>query len=117
MPDNYAINETPPVAPDEPLKTNVGTTRVEPVAVKEEPTVTLSAVDYEAVRSVIDIMEGRLNSIAADALFDFEKKSTAAIEDYKMVLKRFKDVKEQDLTMLRKLLRMDGPVITPNSGV
>lgn len=113
MPEVYAPNTTSPVAPDEPLKTNVGTTRTEPVAVKEEPVVTLSAVDYEAIRSIIDIMEGRLNSIAADALFDFEKKQAAAAEDYKMVLKRFRDVKEQDLRMLRKLLRMDGPLNPP----
>lgn len=108
--ENLAPNTTSPVAPDKPLGTNVGTTRVEPVAVKDEPTVTLSATDYAAVRSVLDIMEGRLDTIAADALFDFEKKSAAAIEDYKTVLQRFKAVKEQDLALLRKLLRMDGDV-------
>jgi len=87
----------PTVSPDEPLKVGVGTTYSEPVAVKDEPVVTIPAVDYAAVKSLLDVMEGKLETIKADAILD--------ITD---LLDKYQKDKAKDYALLRKLLNLDG---------
>jgi len=96
-PVSPAPRTSPPVAPDEPLKAGVGTTYSEPVAVQEEPVVTLSAVDYAAVKSLLNVMEGKLDTIKADAILE--------ITD---LLEKYKQDKAKDYALLRQLLKLDG---------
>lgn len=70
MSDVYPLNQTPVTDPTKPLGVSVGTVRTIPTGVVEEPTITMSAVDYAAARAMVNIMEAELETIRQQALYD-----------------------------------------------
>jgi hypothetical protein len=78
---------------------NPGTDRTEPVAVAEEPVVTISAASAQAVKALLNVMEGRLETLEKNLLLDFQ----TSLDNARNLLAN--DVKE-----LRVFLGMNGTV-------
>lgn len=64
------------------------------IAAVEEPVITLSATEHAQIRALLNVMEGRLDTLERDLLNDFRKS-----------LDRAKDLIGQDVGTLRTLTR------------
>jgi len=97
MSDESHAERAQPVDPSKPLGAGVGPADATPVSTSESPVVTVPAANYAAAESLMDVMEGKLATMQADA-----------IADISVTLEKFRQEKARDFASLRKLLGMNG---------
>lgn len=83
MSDEIQPRATPIIEPTKPLGAAIEDLPSKNVAVAEVPTITLPAADYDAAKSLVNVMEAELDTIEQDAEYDAD-----------VLIKRLRDARE-----------------------